>query len=220
MTARQSARLVCSKCQNQFSTELWASINVTLEPQLKDRLLAGDVNVVDCPQCHTSSYVAIPFIYHDMEKQLFIYAMPEKLFKKDEVVRSAIKENSQQTWREFAEGLSEEEAEYLRTPRVVYGLRSLLEEILVCDGYDRDEVRLDWAYEFIRRLFASRSADEIVNLLQSNLYLLDKTFFAGLQNITQKAETNGDSDLKSICEAIEAEAQRIIDEDRQLPPAL
>ena len=219
MTARQTARLVCSRCQHQFSTELWGSINVTLDPQLKERLLAGEINVVQCPSCQTSSYVAIPFIYHDMEKRLFIYAMPEKLFKKDEVVRQAIKENSQQTWREFAEGLSEKEAEYLRTPRVVYGLRALLEEILVCDGYDRQEVRFDWAYEFIRRLFASKSADEIVSLLRSNLYLLDQTFFDGLQSISRKAESNGDGDLKSICQAIEAEARRIMDEDRHLPPA-
>ena len=41
MTARQTARLVCSKCQTQFSTELWGAINVTLDPHLKERLLAG-----------------------------------------------------------------------------------------------------------------------------------------------------------------------------------
>jgi CpXC protein len=60
-------------CGNTFTTTLYQVVNVTLEPRLLYRLLAGNLNVATCPNCGRRAESAQPFIYHDMGRGLFAY---------------------------------------------------------------------------------------------------------------------------------------------------
>jgi hypothetical protein len=55
---------------------MYQTVNVTLEPQLLYRLLAGSLNVAVCPNCGRKIESDLPFIYHDMRRGLFAYAHP------------------------------------------------------------------------------------------------------------------------------------------------
>lgn len=64
-------RFVCP-CGDVFDAEVFKSANVTLQPDLKDRILAGRFNCARCPSCGREVEAQIPFLYHDMAANLLI----------------------------------------------------------------------------------------------------------------------------------------------------
>ncbi len=63
-------------CGTEFTADIYQSVNVTLEPQLLYRLLAGSLNVATCPNCGRTAAAAQPFVYHDIARGLFAYVLP------------------------------------------------------------------------------------------------------------------------------------------------
>ncbi|MFI3283768.1 MAG: CpXC domain-containing protein, partial [Erysipelotrichaceae bacterium] len=59
-------------------------------PELKERVLAGELFKFNCETCGTMSICPFPVLYHDMDKKLFIYYEPndpsslEKMLNDDE----------------------------------------------------------------------------------------------------------------------------------------
>jgi len=63
-------------CGTEFPADIYQAVNVTLEPQLLYRLLAGALNVATCPNCGRTAAAAQPFVYHDIARGLFAYVLP------------------------------------------------------------------------------------------------------------------------------------------------
>ncbi|HEX8998124.1 MAG TPA: CpXC domain-containing protein [Ktedonobacterales bacterium] len=73
---RSSMMTYTCECGTTFAGTMYQTVNVTLEPQLLYRLLAGSLNVAMCPNCGRKIESDLPFIYHDMRRGLFAYAHP------------------------------------------------------------------------------------------------------------------------------------------------
>ncbi len=73
---RSSTMTYTCECGATFTATMYQTVNVTLEPQLLYRLLAGSLNVAVCPNCGRRIESDLPFIYHDMRRGLFAYAHP------------------------------------------------------------------------------------------------------------------------------------------------
>lgn len=73
---RSSTMTYTCECGTTFTATMYQTVNVTLEPQLLYRLLAGSLNVAVCPNCGRKIESDLPFIYHDMRRSLFAYAHP------------------------------------------------------------------------------------------------------------------------------------------------
>ncbi len=73
---RSSTMTYTCECGTTFTDTTYQTVNVTLEPQLLYRLLAGSLNVGVCPNCGRKIESDLPFIYHDMRRGLFAYAHP------------------------------------------------------------------------------------------------------------------------------------------------
>lgn len=71
MTLIKKYDLNC-KCGYKFKAFLYDSINITLDPTLLKKLFDGIINVVECPKCHTKSFVNKHLIFHDLNKGLMI----------------------------------------------------------------------------------------------------------------------------------------------------
>jgi hypothetical protein len=63
-------------CGNTFTSTVYQTVNVTLEPELLYRLLAGALNTPTCSNCGRKAASAQPFLYHDMARGLFAYVHP------------------------------------------------------------------------------------------------------------------------------------------------
>ena len=71
-------------CGESFDASIYSTVNVTMEPELLYRLLAGTLNVAICPNCGRKAASAQPFIYHDMARGLFAYVHPDADLPDDE----------------------------------------------------------------------------------------------------------------------------------------
>ncbi len=65
--------IACPNGCEEFETDRWSFINVTHDPELKDAVLGGELNLFCCPQCHSFFYGDTDLIYLDEEAQLLIF---------------------------------------------------------------------------------------------------------------------------------------------------
>lgn len=63
-------------CGASVPVTIYSTVNVTLQPELLYRLLAGTLNVATCPNCGRKAATSQPFIYHDMARGIFAYVHP------------------------------------------------------------------------------------------------------------------------------------------------
>jgi len=75
MSIESEYSLTCS-CGRMFYADLYDTVNVTAEPELRASIMERRLNVVECPRCHQRCYVDKPFLYHDMERELLLYIYP------------------------------------------------------------------------------------------------------------------------------------------------
>jgi CpXC protein len=76
MPRSSEVTLTCA-CGTRFPSTAYQAVNVTLEPALLYRLLFGHLNVATCPNCGRTSSTGQPFVYHDMQRGLFAYVLPQ-----------------------------------------------------------------------------------------------------------------------------------------------
>ena len=63
----------CPSCDAEQEFLIWQSINVTLDPKLKEQLLKGELTTLVCENCGAKTAVGYDCLYHDMDKSLAIW---------------------------------------------------------------------------------------------------------------------------------------------------
>jgi hypothetical protein len=77
MSERVDTTYTCPECGEISELSMWKSINVTLNPELKPKLLDGSLLTFICPLCDCNQGVAYPLLYHDQDKRFMVWLMPE-----------------------------------------------------------------------------------------------------------------------------------------------
>lgn len=76
--------LQCPHCGNKQENMVWDSLNVTLDPDLKKKLYAAEINLFECKKCGKKTFINAPLLYHDMTQQFCVqYYPPEALDDSD-----------------------------------------------------------------------------------------------------------------------------------------
>lgn len=57
---------------------LWESINVDLNPEMRDKVVCGEVFRWTCPKCGETFTVPYATLYHDMKRNFMIWYMPTR----------------------------------------------------------------------------------------------------------------------------------------------
>lgn len=68
--------IACPRCKASQEVELYESINVKEEPELKQKLMANQLNAVTCPSCQFQFRVDKNLLYSDPDRRLLIYWIP------------------------------------------------------------------------------------------------------------------------------------------------
>ena len=80
MTDFYQESIHCPSCNHSQDVTLYKTINVTLDPNLRESLFDGEINVFKCIECGQEVFIPIPLLYHDMERQFCVfYHAPENL---------------------------------------------------------------------------------------------------------------------------------------------
>jgi hypothetical protein len=121
MSYLSEQEILCPFCQHPTTAEVWSSINVRENPELKDILLGGELNMVECEACQKISYAEHFLLYHDPDNELIVFVYPED-YRKD-------KEN----WREktkndfhVSQSNTSDDSKLDYEPITLFGLEELL----------------------------------------------------------------------------------------------
>ncbi len=199
-TPPKMAAITCPNCGRQFATPVHTIIDVGQNPTGKTQLLQGQINVAICPQCSARSALSVPFLYHDLQKELlFVYTPPTTVMSNDQQQRfigSLIN-------TVMASLPSEGRKGYLFQPRTFLSLETMQEEIAVADGVSRQEIESQKRkLRLLDRLLVALSDDVVQIIAQENEKDLDYEFFLLLRNLVESARTRGDMAETTRLEAL------------------
>ncbi len=149
MSKVNTVKVTCPKCNKESDFKIWESINVQLDPEMKDKVLNGEAFLFKCPECGEITQVFYTCLYHDMEKQMMIYLLPddEKAIKDAATFMSGMDPRSK--------GLDLTVISEQYSNRIVTSLVELQEKIHIADaGYD------DRVIEIIKVLYLGMMAEQ------------------------------------------------------------
>ncbi|HEX5417510.1 MAG TPA: CpXC domain-containing protein [Chloroflexota bacterium] len=89
--SKPKRRLFACSCGTSFDADVFSSANVTLQPDLKDAILANQFNRVRCPACGQERDAEVPFLYHDMDAGVMVWVYPAARVDQAEVIREKIR---------------------------------------------------------------------------------------------------------------------------------
>ena len=120
---------------------LWESVNVKLDPNLKDDLLKQRLNVFFCEKCEWSGSVDVSMLYHDMEKGFCVQYVAKEDMKSPEFYRSITKQGTLQL-----DPISVKIApEYLKKPHYVFSMKEVILYVAfrdLCEVYGVEETNV------------------------------------------------------------------------------
>src|SRR5689334_1366303 len=192
--APQAIQLACPNCRTPMRAQVFTVIDVGVQPELKNYLLAGQLNLAVCPNCGTPAMVAAPLIYHDPAKQLFLVHFPQQLNARPEEQERFIGDATQAIMR----GLPADAPRgYLLNARRFLTLNSLVDTILEADGISREMVEAQRARVDLIGLLAEayeQGEEQLANAVEQNKDKLDYEFFATLTAFGEASAQGGRDD--------------------------
>jgi hypothetical protein len=124
-------------CGHGFRAWLWQSANVTASPDLRKKILGGQMNVVRCPECGSTFHVEIPFLYHDLEAREWIWVYPASHEQQGGTIHARV----QEMWEELKSTLPPDVREVMdREYRVLvlFGMDALVYYLQAKQVYDAE----------------------------------------------------------------------------------
>lgn len=77
MSLTAQANGVCSKCGRTTEITVYKSINTADDPSLKEKVRNGSLFLWECPHCGTVNLARYETLYHDPEKKLMFWLVPD-----------------------------------------------------------------------------------------------------------------------------------------------
>lgn len=72
MSQKKVIQVKCEKCQETFDFEIYETLNVSTNPELKKEIISKEVFKVHCPKCGELHRINYPMIYADEEKKVLV----------------------------------------------------------------------------------------------------------------------------------------------------
>ena len=76
MSKMHTETIVCPECGEKAEFTVWDSINTSLNPELVDKVITGELFRWSCSKCGCKMNVNFATLYHDEERKIMIYYVP------------------------------------------------------------------------------------------------------------------------------------------------
>lgn len=121
-------------CGETFEAELWKAVNVFDDPDLRELILSGRFNTVQCPKCNHLFYYEHFFIYQDLANELIAYVYP----KEHEAMAASYRKKMLEDFKEASSGIEGfDEIDF--HPVLYFGIEDLI-KTLNNEDYIKDEI--------------------------------------------------------------------------------
>ncbi len=179
----------CPRCKQPIVVDLQQVFDLNVDPQAKQSLLGGSVNVAHCPSCGYSGPAATPIVYHDPEKELLLTFFPPELGMAVNEQEKLLGPMINQVANKLA---NEKKKAYLLQPKTMLTFQTMIETILQADGItkemlDEQQKKLSLLQRLLAAKLDSRSA-----IIEQEKSLIDQTFFTMLSRLLEISMSQGD----------------------------
>jgi len=181
-------------------------VDVGEDPDLKWKLLSGQLNVATCPQCGMAGILGIPFAYHDPDKELLFVFMPNETGlpadDQQKLIGSLVQEVMNSLPPEKRKG-------YLFEPKTFILLDSLFNAILEADGITKEMIEAQQERSrLINELLQIKDDEEkLKELVEAHQDDIDYEFF---QTLTATAGSAAEGDDKEFADSLLALRSRLL----------
>ncbi len=182
MPPKYFAAIACPTCGTRFQTPVEQILDVRVDPEARQRLLNGLVNIAVCPNCGMGGALNLPFIYHDPSKEVALLYLPPEAGN-TEVQRQ---QAAGRLTRQLMDSMPQEERKgYLFQPQVFLSVENLIKRVLELEGVTEQDLLHSQKQRVFLDHYLSALEEEWPQLIAENEELIDEDFFGLLQYTTQ-----------------------------------
>jgi len=192
----------CPNCQQPIAVEITQVVDVGKNPQMKQKLLSGSMNIIQCPHCGFQGQLPTPLVYHDPDKELLLTYNPPaaglSMEERERKMAPLLKKVTQELPPEERKG-------YLFQPQTMMSMESLVKRVLKEDGITEEDIQDQEKKVRLLQKLLSRDGKELENIIQENEDMIDREFFMIFSQIAQRMiATQDEANVKKIQELQES----------------
>jgi hypothetical protein len=171
-------QISCPRCQSPMIAEVHQVIDVGQQPELKQLLLSGQINVAVCPNCGAAGQLSTPIVYHDPQHELFMLYVPQEMH---------MNQVEREQWigrltRQVVDNLPPEQRKgYLFRPQEIINMETFMEKVLETEGITREMIDRQKKQSQLLQTLIRADKDVQEHLIKERAAEIDETFFAMLQ---------------------------------------
>lgn len=187
----QPVQALCPNCGMPITIQLYTIVDGGREPELKRRLLEGELNVTVCPACRRREEMIAPLLYHDGAKEFLAVFLPPQIAKTEAERQQIIGNMTTALMNSLP---PQQRKGYLFQPKQFLTLSSLLDAILYADGVTPEQLRAHRErLHLIQRLLDAQAKEDVLQaIVKEHDEKLDYDFFALLSGIAEEQMREGD----------------------------
>lgn len=174
----------CPSCQTPFTAEVHQVIDAARQPELKQRLLNGQLNVAVCPSCGMGGQMATALLFHDPAYEMFMVHVPQELSLNHVDQQHLIGQLAQEAMKELP---AEQRRAYMLQPQMMLTMQSFMEKVLETEGITPEMIARQRKQAELLQKLATADKDVADFLIKERINEIDETFFAMLQSYVDAA---------------------------------
>ncbi len=199
-------RVNCPNCRQPIMADIDQLFDVGADPSVKQRLLSGSYNTIQCPNCGYRGGLATPIVYHDPQKELLLTYFPPELNvprnDQERLLGALINQVVNRLPMEQRKG-------YLLRPQANLTMQSLVERVLEADGITKEVLQAQQQrLNLLQRLLSITDESALAEVVKQEDKLIDRDFFSIMNRLIEAAMMGGD----------QQGAQSLVDLQKKLVP--
>lgn len=193
----------CPRCKAPVAAEIEQLFDLNVNPQAKQRLLSGQVNVIHCPSCGYEGMLGTPIVYHDPDKELLLTFVPPELGLPANEQEKLVGPLLNQVMNKLP---PEKRKAYLLRPQTMLTFQTLIERVLEADGITRQMIEEQQKrLNLLQRILSIPQAESRLEIIKQEEPLIDASMFSLLTRLIESALAQGDERGARVLAAIQKE---------------
>ncbi len=202
MTNPVNTQIRCSSCGQPFGVAVRTLLDAQRDPQGKALLMAGHLNVFNCPHCGFENRVLTPLLYHDAAKSLLIAFIPMEISlqtgkSEEKIVGDMLNELTRSLPKDQFRA-------YMFNPKRALTLEGLREQVMEADGITKEMMEAQRRrVELLQSFLAADSEEALKQAIEAADSQIDEAFFRLVSIMYQRLASEGQAQIAASLEMLQ-----------------
>ncbi len=185
------SQISCPSCGTPFMAEVTQIIDAGQNPQLKQQLLAGQLNVAQCPQCGAGGMLTTAMLFHDPAYDMFIIYIPQEMVMGHDEREKFIGDLTQRAMNAIP---NDQRRAYMLQPQMIMTFETFIEKVLETEGVTKEMIERQRKQAELLQTLAKADMDVAKHLVKERMGEIDQVFFEMLQQTIDAVANSGDAE--------------------------